>query len=38
MRNFSPAKQRVDVSPGESVWILRDLQDLDRGEDRDPIA
>ena len=28
MRNFSPAKKRVDVSPGESVRIIRELQDL----------
>jgi transcriptional regulator with XRE-family HTH domain len=26
MRNFSPAKKRVDVSPGESVRIIRELQ------------
>lgn len=28
MRNYSPAKKRVDVSPGESVRILRELQGL----------
>lgn len=28
MRNFSPAKKRVDVSPGESVRIIRELQEL----------
>ena len=28
MRNFSPAKKRVDVSPGESVRIIRELQGL----------
>jgi transcriptional regulator with XRE-family HTH domain len=28
MRNFGPAKKRVDVSPGESVRILRELQGL----------
>lgn len=28
MRSFSPAKKRVDVSPGESVRILRELQGL----------
>ena len=26
MRNFIPAKQRVDVPPGESVRIIRELQ------------
>jgi len=26
MRNFVPAKKRVDVSPGESVRIIRELQ------------
>ena len=28
MRNFRPAKKRVDVSPGESVRIIRELQGL----------
>jgi transcriptional regulator with XRE-family HTH domain len=28
MRNFGPAKKRVDVSPGESVRIVRELQGL----------
>jgi len=28
MRNFSPAKKRVDVTPGESVRIIRELQEL----------
>ncbi len=28
MRNFSPAKKRVDVLPGESVRIIRELQGL----------
>lgn len=28
MRNFSPARKRVDVSPGESVRIIRELQGL----------
>ncbi len=28
MRNFTPAKKRVDVSPGESVRIIRELQGL----------
>jgi len=26
MRKFIPAKKRVDVSPGESVRIIRELQ------------
>ena len=28
MRKFVPAKKRVDVSPGESVRIIRELQEL----------
>jgi transcriptional regulator with XRE-family HTH domain len=28
MRKFLPAKKRVDVSPGESVRIIRELQGL----------
>ena len=28
MRNFRPARKRVDVSPGESVRIIRELQGL----------
>ena len=28
MRNFSPARMRVEVSPGESVRIIRELQGL----------
>jgi transcriptional regulator with XRE-family HTH domain len=28
MRNFVPAKKRVDVSAGESVRIIRELQGL----------
>jgi transcriptional regulator with XRE-family HTH domain len=28
MRNFSPAKKRIEVSPGESVRIIRELQGL----------
>lgn len=28
MRNFSPAKKRIDVSAGESVRIIRELQGL----------
>lgn len=26
MKSFSAARKRIDVSPGESVRILRDLQ------------
>ncbi len=28
MRKYTPAKKRVDVSPGESVRIIRELQGL----------
>ena len=28
MRNYAPAKKRIDVSPGESVRIVRELQGL----------
>lgn len=28
MRNFIPARKRVDVTPGESVRIIRELQGL----------
>jgi transcriptional regulator with XRE-family HTH domain len=28
MKNFSPAKQRIEVSVGESLRILRELQEL----------
>ncbi|MEP6483769.1 MAG: helix-turn-helix transcriptional regulator [Rudaea sp.] len=28
MRNFIAAKKRIDVSPGESVRIIRELQNL----------
>ena len=28
MRKFIPAKKRVDVTPGESVRIIRELQGL----------
>ena len=28
MRNFSPAKKRIEVSPGESVRVVRELQGL----------
>ena len=32
MRNFSRAKKRVDVSPGESVRIIRELQGLTQSQ------
>lgn len=32
MRNFSPAKKRVNVSPGESVRIIRELQGLSQSQ------
>lgn len=32
MKHFSPAKQRVQVSPGESVRIMRELQELSQNE------
>lgn len=32
MRQFSPAKKRVEVSVGESVRILRELQELSQSE------
>ena len=32
MRNFVPAKRRVDVSPGESVRIIRELQSLSQNQ------
>ncbi len=28
MRNYNPAKRRVEVTPGESVKIIRELQGL----------
>lgn len=28
VRNFSTAKKRIDVSPGESVRVIRELQGL----------
>lgn len=28
VRNFSPTKKRIDVSPGESVRVIRELQGL----------
>jgi transcriptional regulator with XRE-family HTH domain len=32
MKSFSPARKRIDVSPGESLRILRDLQALSQTE------
>ena len=32
MRNFIPAKKRVEVSPGESVRIIRELQGLTQSQ------
>jgi transcriptional regulator with XRE-family HTH domain len=32
MNNFRPAKQRVEVSVGESVRILRELQELSQSQ------
>lgn len=32
MKNFNPAKQRVNVSPGESVRIIRELQGLSQNQ------
>jgi transcriptional regulator with XRE-family HTH domain len=32
MRNYIPAKKRVDVSPGESVRIIRELQGLSQSQ------
>lgn len=32
MKNFHPAKQRVEVSGGESVRIMRELQELSQNE------
>ena len=32
MRNFVPAKKRVDVSPGESVRIIRELQGFSQSQ------
>jgi transcriptional regulator with XRE-family HTH domain len=32
MKSFSPARKRIDVSPGESVRILRELQALSQAE------
>lgn len=32
MRDFKPAKRHVEVTPGESVRILRELQELSQNE------
>ena len=32
MKNFRPAKKRVEVSVGESVRILRELQELSQSQ------
>lgn len=32
MRNYSPAKKRIEVSPGESVRIIRELQELSQNQ------
>ena len=32
MKDFKPAKRHIDVSPGESVRILRELQGLSQNE------
>ncbi len=32
MKNFSKAKKRIDVSVGESVKIIRELQELSQNE------
>ena len=32
MKNFKPAKRHIEVSPGESVRILRELQELSQNE------
>ena len=32
MNSFSPARKRIDVTPGESLRILRDLQALSQAE------
>jgi transcriptional regulator with XRE-family HTH domain len=32
MKDFKPARRRVDVSVGESVRILRELQDLTQNQ------
>jgi transcriptional regulator with XRE-family HTH domain len=32
MKSFSPARKRIDVTPGESLRMLRDLQALSQAE------
>jgi transcriptional regulator with XRE-family HTH domain len=32
MKDYRPAKKRIEVSVGESVRILRDLQDLSQSQ------
>ena len=32
MKEFRPAKRHIDISPGESVRILRELQELSQNE------
>jgi transcriptional regulator with XRE-family HTH domain len=32
MKSFRPAKKRIDVTPGESVRILRELQELSQSQ------
>ena len=32
MSEYKPAKRRIDVSPGESVRILRELQELSQND------
>lgn len=32
MKSFSPARKRIDVTPGEFLRILRDLQALSQAE------
>ena len=32
MRNYRPAKRRIEVSPGESLRIVRELQELSQNE------
>ncbi len=32
MNDFKPAKRHIEVSNGESVWILRELQELSQNE------
>jgi len=32
MKDFSPAKRHIEVTPGESVRILRELQELSQNQ------